>query len=98
MNHGFRKLRCVRACFVYHSVEISEFFCHSNFPCNQFQGFRGPKNAILAYLEALNIDFYEFLHSLKAEIHPNQNYRVPRIKDPAFFVLENPLKLISRKI
>ena len=29
---------------------------------------RGAKYAILTYLEALNFDFYDFLHFLKAEI------------------------------
>ena len=32
---------------------------------------RGPKSAILTYLEALNSTFYEFLHFLKAEIDQN---------------------------
>ena len=32
----------------------------------------GAKSAILSHLEALNFDFYEFLHFLKAENLPNQ--------------------------
>ena len=32
-------------------------------------GSRSAKSAILAHSEALNFDFYEFLHFLKAEIY-----------------------------
>ena len=30
---------------------------------------RGAKSAIFTHLEALNLDFYEFLHFLKGEIN-----------------------------
>ena len=33
-----------------------------------FVDYRSAKSAILTYLEALNFDFYVFLHFLKAEI------------------------------
>ena len=35
----------------------------------------GPKTAILTLLEALNFDFHEFLHFLKAEVYPNLSFR-----------------------
>ena len=33
-----------------------------------FRDSESPKSTILTHLEALNFDFYEFLHILKAEI------------------------------
>ena len=34
------------------------------------------KLAVLAHLEALNLDFYNFLHFLKAEIHQNKKTKL----------------------
>ena len=40
-----------------------------------FEDSKSAKSAILTHLEALNFDFYEFLHFLKAAKLPNeQNY------------------------
>ena len=36
------------------------------------------KSAILTHLEVLDLDFDEFLHSLKAEIHPINIIRSPK--------------------
>ena len=47
------------------------------------------------HLEALNLDFYEFLPYLKAEI-----YQINKIQSPKYGILEllDSAKLISRKI
>ena len=49
-------------------------------------------------LETLKVDFYEFLHFLKAEIYPNRKFRAPKIAKTALFDFLDPPKLISRKI
>ena len=63
-----------------------------------FRDFRGPKNAILTHLEALDFDFHEFLHFQKAEIYLNQKFRAPKIVKIALFAILHSPKLISRKI
>ena len=55
------------------------------------------KSAILTHLEALNFDFYEFLHFLKAELYPNKKFSAPEIAKMAFIELLHSSKLISRK-
>ena len=37
------------------------------------------KSAILTHLEALNCDFYEFMHFLKAEIYQMNQIQTPKI-------------------
>ena len=56
------------------------------------------KSAILPHYEALNFEFYEFLHFLKAEIH--QIIRIQSYKNGKrdSFELQYYPKLISRKI
>ena len=39
---------------------------------------RSAKSAILTHLEVLNIDFYEFLHFLKAENYQNNQIQSPK--------------------
>ena len=46
-----------------HEFSITQILRETN-----FGDFRSAKSAIVAYLEALNFDFYEFLNFLKAEI------------------------------
>ena len=65
-----------------------------------FWDFVSAKSAILTHLEALNFDFYAFLHFLNAEI-----YQINKIQSPksvkkwlAALGLLHPPKLISRKI
>ena len=59
---------------------------------------RSAKSTILTHLEALNFDFYEFLHFLKDEIYQTTKFTAPEIaKTAGFTLLESP-KLISRKI
>ena len=48
----------------FHDCSITQIFREIN-----FEDFRSAKFAILAHLEALNFDFHEFLHFLKAEIY-----------------------------
>ena len=44
-----------------------------------FRDSRSAKSAILKHLGSLNIDFYEFLHFLKAEIHQINKIQCPKI-------------------
>ena len=57
-----------------HSVEISWFFYHFLREIN-FGEFRSAKSAIWTDLEALNFDFYAFLHILKA-----YHYQIDKIQ------------------
>ena len=43
-----------------------------------FADFRRAKSTILIHLEALNFDFYEFLHFLKAEIYQMNKIQSPK--------------------
>ena len=43
----------------------------------KFEDFKSAKSAILPHLEALNFDFYEFLHFVKAEIYQMNIIRIP---------------------
>ena len=63
-----------------------------------FRDIRGPKTVITTHLDALNFDFYEFLHFRKIGIYPNQKLKVPNITKMAFFGFLHSEKLISRKI
>ena len=49
---------------------------------------KSAKSAILTLLEALNFDFWEFLHFLKAEIAKLTKFRAPKMAKKA--VLELP--------
>ena len=59
-----------------HSVQITVWKFH-DFSATQilceiiFKDPRSAKSAILTHLEALNFNFYEFLHFLKVEIEQN---------------------------
>ena len=44
---------------------------------------RSAKSAILTHLEALNFDFYEFLHFMKADIYQLTKFRHPEIAKTA---------------
>ena len=48
----------------FHDFSITQILREIN-----FGDFRGAKFAISTHLEALNFDFHEFLHFLKAEIY-----------------------------
>ena len=74
-----------------HDFSITYILCEINFGDS-----RSAKSAILTHLEALNFDFCEFLHFLKAEIY--QNNRPPKTAKTAIFALLESPKLISRKI
>ena len=39
---------------------------------------KSAKSAVLTYLEALDLDFYEFLHFLTAEIYQNNKIQSPK--------------------
>ena len=55
---------------------------------------RGAKSAILTHLEALNLNFYDFLHFLKAE---KQNSEPLKWQKTEILQLLLYMKLISRK-
>ena len=40
--------------------------------------FRSAKSAIVTHLEALNCDFYEFLHFLKTDIYQINHFQSPK--------------------
>ena len=63
-----------------------------------FEESRSSKTAILGILEALNFDFYKFLHFLKAEIIKLTKFRAPKMAKMAFLEFLNSPNLISRKI
>ena len=63
-----------------------------------FEDSRSAKSAILTHLEALNFDFYEFLHFLVAELYPSQKFRALEIAKMAFFELLHPQKLILHNL
>ena len=46
---------------------------------------RNAESAILAHLEALNFDFYEFLHFLKGEIDQINTIQSPQIGKKSHF-------------
>ena len=57
---------------------------------------RVSKCAILTHLEALNFDFYEFLHILKAEI--DQKVKIQSLQNCKKKQFRSTHRLISRKI
>ena len=59
---------------------------------------KSAKYAILSQLEALNFDFYDFVHFLKVENYQINKMRAFEIAKMAVFLLPQSLKLISRKI
>ena len=54
----------------WHNVETSLFFRHSD-----FWDSRIAKSAVSTQLEALNFDFYDFFHFLKAKMFQYKIYR-----------------------
>ena len=50
-----------------------------------YRNFEGPKTAILTHLEALNCDFSELLHFLKAEMYQIHIFRALKIAKMAYF-------------
>jgi len=55
----------------FHNISITQILRDINLGDS-----RGAKFAILTHLEALNLDFYEFLHFMNAEIY--QIYKIQR--------------------
>ena len=71
---------------------------YSDFYVKSFLDSRSAKLTIWPHLEALNFDFYEFLHFLKDEIYHIRKIQSPVYsKNGIFRTLDHP-KLISRKI
>ena len=59
---------------------------------------KNAKLAILTHLEALNFDFQEFLHFLKAVIYQIDKIQSPKMAKTAVLEHLDSPKLISRKI
>ena len=57
----------------FHDLSITHIYCEINFGDS-----RGAKSAILRHLEALNFEFYEFLHFLKAKMYQINNLQSPK--------------------
>ena len=54
----------------YHTVWNFQYFCITQILCEiSFENCRSAKSASSTYLEALNYNFHEFLHFLKAKIY-----------------------------
>ena len=53
-------------------------------------------SAILTHLQALDFEFYEFLHYLMAEIKKSTKFRAPKRAKTAISELLDSSKLISR--
>ena len=77
----------------FHDFSITQILCEIN-----FRDSRSAKSAIITHLEALNFDFYEFLHFLKGEIDQINKNQKPKICKKGSFALQESLKLISHKI
>ena len=77
----------------FHNFSITQILREIN-----FWGSRSAKSAISKHLEALNLDFCEFLHFLKAEIDLINKFRATKIVNMAVLELLDSPKLISRKI
>ena len=65
---------------------------------SNFEDSRSAKSAVLTHLEALNFDFYGFLHFLKTVIYQKLQFRASEMAKMADFALLESLILISRKI
>ena len=77
----------------FHNFSITQILREINFADS-----RGAKYAILARLQALNFDLYEFLHLLNPDFYQmDKIHRLKRAKTAVFALLESA-KLISRKI
>ena len=63
-----------------------------------FEDSRSAKSTIFTHLEALNFDFYHFLHFLEAESYQIINIQSPKNGKNGSFKTSRLPKLISRKI
>ena len=70
----------------YRSVEITEFFCHSDFTWNQFWESRSSKNAVFAILGALNlVDLVNFSLLKVLKVMKSHNSEVSKCAKTADF-------------
>ena len=83
--------------YIVHSVETSEFFCHTGFTWNLFRDSRSSRNCHFGIFEVLNLDFNDFLHFQRAEIFPKTKFRASGTAKMAVFEIQKSMKLISRK-
>ena len=69
----------------YHSVEFHDFCFTQNLHKINFEDSRAAKSAILTYLEALKLDYYEILHFWKVKIDQKSKFRVSIIAKNGIF-------------
>ena len=77
----------------FHDFSITQILREINFGDS-----RSAKSAILTHLEALNFDFNEFLHFLKAEFYQINQIQSSKNVKMAIFRISRIPNLISRKI
>ena len=81
----------------YHSVEISQFFYHSDFTWNQILGFEECKICHFKTFRASEYWFLWIFALFESWKSPNSS-RAPKMAKTAFLELWHSPKLISRKI
>ena len=80
-------------------MEISGFFCHSDFTCNQVWSFWSPKNYHFTHLRSSEFQIFgNFWHFQVWNYYINQNSMPPKLLKQQFLTFWNEQKLISRKI
>ena len=79
--------------WIFHDFYITQILREINFGDST-----SAKSPILAHLEALKLDFYEFLHFLKAEMYQLIRFRASKMAKIAVLELLDSPKLISHKI
>ena len=82
-----------------YNEEMSWFFLSLGFYVkSKFEHVGSQKSAILTLWEALDLDYYEFLHLLKAEFTKSTEFSAPKMAKTEILELLDSSKLISRKI
>ena len=75
--------------------KFHEFSITQNLHEIKFGDSRSAKSTILTHLEALNLDFYEFLHFLKAKINKINKIQSPKKDKTAVLAILNSPKLLK---
>ena len=77
------KLHCFSFTQILHELNIGDSRC--------------AKSAILTHSEALNFEFYEFLHFLKAKMYQKTKFRAPKVaKTAALELLDSAKKIFTQ--
>ena len=78
--------------------EFQDFFITLIFREVNVEESRSAKSSILTHLEALNCDFYEFVHFNEDDIYKRIILKAPKIAKTAIFAILDSPKMILRKI